>query len=63
MNHTKFNVKYDKLTTKWKWMALLSAIPKPWKEKLSKQSLLSNMIKVIDSKEVYIIINNTAKKR
>ena len=61
LNHTEINLKYDKLTTKWKWMALLSAIPKPWKEKLSKQPLLSNMIKGIDTKEVYITINNTAK--
>ena len=44
----------------WKWTALLSAILRTWKEKLINESLLSNIIKLIDTNETYIIINNTA---
>ena len=40
---------------------LLFAKPKTWKEILINESVLSNIIKLIDTNETYIIINNTAK--
>ena len=61
LNHIEFREKHNIPITNWKWMALLSAIPKTWKEKLINETLLSNIIKLIDTNETYIIINNTAK--
>ena len=61
LNHEQINNKFQLNFSEWNWMTLMSAIPKTWKDKLAKEPNLPKLKELINTKDTYIIINNTAK--
>ena len=61
LNHDQINNKFQLYFSEWNWMTLMSAIQKTWKDKLANESNLPKLKELINTKDTYIIINNTAK--
>ena len=60
-NSTDINNKLNLRTNSWNWMAIISAIPKSLKHKMTIKNCLENQTNSIKSEGIYIINNNTAK--
>ena len=61
LSHIEINHTHDLQINRWNWMAIISAIPKSWKEKLFNETCLQKLMETISTNDVYFIINNTAK--
>ena len=45
----------------WRWMAIISAIPKEWKNIIKKECQLQKCLKLLNTNDTYIIINRKYK--
>ena len=45
MNHTEINIKYGVNIDAWKWMSIVTAIPKEWRLKIKQDQWLQSKIR------------------
>ena len=61
MNNLEIDVNFGIKIDPWRWMAIVSAIPREWKKKIKQENCLVNMVSAIKDNETYIVINNKYK--
>ena len=61
MSRTELVQRFNVCIDPWKWMSIVTAIPREWKSKIKKEKLLQEKLASLINNDTYIIINNRYK--
>ena len=56
MSRTELVQRFNVCIDPWKWMSIVTAIPREWKSKIKKEKLLQEKLTSIINDDTYIII-------
>ena len=62
MTHNELINKYKLIVDPWRWMAIISAIPKEWNTKIKEECHLQKILNSHNTYDTYVIINNKYKQ-